>query len=328
MPRRRLIGSLWLCALLAAGCRGGAGHKATLPSPSPTPAPATGGALAASQLAGRWSASSAGASPDGDLEDVREDWSLHASGDRISGHYLRVVTRKSTDGRVFDCNRGDAYTRRARIAVDGTVAADGTLKLTERSAEVAPGLCDDGTRRLTTLAGRLGGVRLELVRDGVALALDRVAAGVAGADPDAAPRWSGAGGAADLAGLWQSVVVRRDEIGQLRTEFEVWHLGADGRDLAGYYDHVVTVTAREGHTFACSSSAEYTLRTRYRVAGLLDGATVFLNETSYETVPAPCENNQRRLERYQGRAAGDELLLAWGGGVQLLKRVVDGAAGP
>jgi len=84
---------------------------------------------------------------------------------------------------------------------------------------------------------------------------------------------------------------------------------------------VVTLTAREGHSFACSGAAEYTLRTRYRVAGMLDGSALFLNETSYDTVPGPCETNQRRLERYQGRLAGDEMVLVWGGGAELLRRV-------
>ena len=319
--------------MILAGCGGGRPGTRGAQGPTPTPAPAP--VAGAQELAGRWARSSAGAASgsDGDVEDAREVWSVHVSGRSIQAHYLRVVLRRSADGQVFACNRGDAYTRRARISLDGTLAADGTVTLTERKAEVAPSLCDDGVRRLTTLRGRLVGARLELERDGEAVVLERPALAPAppGAaagedDPDAAPTWAGAGTAAQLAGLWQSVVSRRDESGQLRTEFEIWHLIAEGSgsaDVTGYYDHVVTVTAREGqgHIFACSGTAEYTLRTRYRVAGTLLEGVVVLGETSYETVPGPCESNLRRLERYQGRLAGAELLLTWGGGAQLLRRV-------
>jgi hypothetical protein len=272
-------------------------------------------------IAGDWQWRSEGRRPDGDLEVAVEDWTLALDGQKVAGHYDRALTVTSAAGRVFACNRGESYVRRTRYYVSGRYEG-GQLTLAEDRFEAAPSLCDDGARELASYTGTLKDGRLELSRGGSPEVLSP--------RTSSAPSWQDfvrAPSAKDLGGLWQRVLSRRDDSGQLRTEYEVWHLGpapaGQAVQVRGYYDHVVTVTAAEGRHFACSAGSEYTLRTRYRVAGFLEDktGTVYLNETSYETVPGPCENNRRRLERYEGRLAGDELLLRWGGGAELLRRV-------
>jgi len=119
---------------------------------------------------------------------------------------------------------------------------------------------------------------------------------------------------------WQ---LEHTEDGVQRLESERWYLSSHGDELRGYYDRRVTLRSVAGLPFRCNQSSEYQLVTRYFVIGTQNGAQVVLHEQSHQSVPSPCETDERRHTEYRGTLAPGQLRLEWDGGTQVLARTDD-----
>ena len=125
-----------------------------------------------------------------------------------------------------------------------------------------------------------------------------------------------------VAGTWDWELRSIDAEGDERVEHEEWHLTESADGIGGFYERKVT-RMRPGGTFSCNQGDRFETVTRYTIAGLRRGDKLVLTETKYD-VPQPsnCDNGKRRLDSYQGTVSGDgdELVLSWGPGNQLLRR--------
>ena len=125
----------------------------------------------------------------------------------------------------------------------------------------------------------------------------------------------------DVSGFWVWEHTAPLSSGDEKTEREEWHVAQDGAKVSGYYDRMVRQVSTDGHAYKCSMALELRILTRYRFTGEVRGDEVTIYESDFEVLePSACDNGKRRLDAYQGRAAGDEIRLVWGPGAQVLKR--------
>lgn len=103
-------------------------------------------------------------------------------------------------------------------------------------------------------------------------------------------------------------------------ERESWQLRADGDAVRGSYRRRVEVRSTDGAPFACSQSPGYVLDARYEVAGRVVAGRLALREVAVEVAPSPCEPGERALGAYRGRLEHGELVVAFAGGAQRLRR--------
>ncbi|MFI5290184.1 MAG: hypothetical protein ACHQ17_11070 [Polyangia bacterium] len=326
--RRRftvLLGSVWLVSSLV-GC---AGLRRAAPPPhqpiaiAPPPAP--------SDATGVWDWSFRSRDDQNDERFEQEEWHLSQRGTAIEGYYDRVVDMRSLDDRLFRCNQKVSFLKYTRVRIAGVIAGN-RVKLHEVAFDAKPGPCDDGARNLVAYQGVLEGGNLALSwgpQAGQTL-VRRVGDGPRTALVDLVPPGDSSGGmvtrtaaesSTPVDGTWQWELRSIDADGDERTEQEEWHLTETADGIRGYYDRTVKRERGDG-TFTCNHTPSYETATRYTVVGQRFGDRVMLTETEYKADKSPCDNALRRLDTYQGHVEDpDTLVLSWGPGNQLLRRI-------
>ncbi|MEO6954431.1 MAG: hypothetical protein ABI321_21720 [Polyangia bacterium] len=281
----------------------------------------------------------------GDMRIEQEEWHLVQRNGQVDGYYDRVVTLMSTDDRLFRCNQKLGFTKTTRVKLSGKVEGD-HVSLRETAFQAASNPCDDGARNLVAYAGTLrqGTLSLRwgpeagqtLVRrtDGGTPLADTVLVGqgntqgsrmgqAAGETPQPALAGPSASvlAAVPVEGTWEWGLRSIDAEGDERQEREEWHLKEAADGIRGYYDRTVK-RIRAGGVYPCNGEGKYETVTRYTVTGQRFGDKLTLTEVDYKATPSRCDNALRRLDTYQGQVAEpDSLILSWGPGNQLLKRM-------
>jgi hypothetical protein len=127
-----------------------------------------------------------------------------------------------------------------------------------------------------------------------------------------------------VTGAWQWELKSVDAEGDERQEREVWHLTETDGEVSGWYERTV-LRQRIGGNFPCSGEPRIETATRFEIQGHRFGDYVTLTEVSFKARKNQCDNGLRRLDTYQGSVtgAGDELILSWGSGNQVLRRLPD-----
>jgi hypothetical protein len=320
--------------VVAASATGCAGHAPAAVTP----------AASATQVSGVWDGVNrttidAGMGA-GDTRIEKQEWHLTQKGDAIAGYYIAALTFVSGDGRPYVCSREPQFSTVQRFDVSGRVRAN-AVEIDEVTERAAQGRCDPGARPLSRWSGHLRGDVLTLVADGSGglrqtLYRNRAPgqddgatlATLATAPAESAFPTLGDGPAAmqsqqpaDVSGLWvwehRGIAPGGDD----KQEREEWHFTQDGGRLSGYYDRVVRQVSVDGHAYRCSMSLDFQISTRYQISGEVRGSQIVIYENSFEVLdPSSCDNGKRRLDAYEGQAAGDELRLVWGVGGQVLRR--------
>lgn len=265
----------------------------------------------------------------GDMRVEQEEWHLAQKGTRIEGWYDRSVTMMSVDERLFRCNQRLGFTKTTRVRVAGQIAGD-RVTLREVSFQATPGPCDDGARNLVAYSGVLRGSTLAL-RWGPEAGQTLVRRTDGGHTPlvqmdepmgDVRQASMSPTASMPIAGTWVWELRSIDAEGDERLEREEWHLTESPDGISGYYDRVVKRERGDGSNFTCNGQPRYQTVTRYDVTGQRFGDKLTLTETDYKAERGPCDNALRRLDSYQGHVAdGESLILSWGPGNQLLRRV-------
>jgi hypothetical protein len=297
------------------------------------------GASSSPDASGVWDWVFRSADDQGDLRVEQEEWHLLQRGSQIEGYYDRAVTMMSTDERLFRCNQKLGFTKSTRVRIAGQVEGDKVV-LREVAFEASPGPCDDGARNLVAYVGVLRGGTLAL-RWGpeAGQTLIRRAEGsnatlaqltglgtpsgplgeLNGARPEAEASAANASVAVD--GTWEWELRSIDAEGDERVEREEWHITEATDGIRGYYDRTVRRVRADG-VFTCNGQGRYETATRYTITGQRFGDKLTLTEIDYKAAPSGCDNALRRLDTYQGQlASADDLVLSWGPGNQLLRRV-------
>ena len=257
----------------------------------------------------------------GDLHIEQEEWHLEREQQRITGYYDRSVMFVSRD-MPYRCNQKLSFTRTTRVRLEGTVAGDEVM-LREVSYQATPDPCDDGARNLLVYAGQVKeeGLRLRVVRpESVSPGGEQVLVRRGAAAVGAASRAQEA--AMPIDGTWVWEFESTSSEGDLRSEREVWQLEETPEGIVGHYVRTV-ISRRTGGIFACNQKDHFETTTRYEVHGQRSEDRFTLVETGYRGDRSPCDNGARRLDSYHGAVSrgGEELVLSWGGRVQLLRRV-------
>ena len=275
----------------------------------------------------------------GDVRIEQEEWHLLQRNGQIDGYYDRVVTLMSTDDRLFRCNQKLGFTKTTRVKLAGKIEGD-HVSLRETAFQAASNPCDDGARNLVAYAGTLrqgtlslrwgpeAGQTLMRRTDGGAPLANTVLTGqgmdhLAGETPQ--PALAGAAAvtlaAVPVEGTWEWGLRSIDAEGDERQEREEWHLNENTDGIRGFYDRTVR-RIRAGGVYPCNGEGKYETTTRYTVTGQRFGDKLTLTEVDYKATPSRCDNALRRLDTYQGQVAEpDTLILSWGPGNQLLKRM-------
>lgn len=341
--------------VVAVGCA----HPGPVPTGGVTPASAAPGsaprgpALPLAQVTGVWDWVFRSNDDQGNLRVEQEEWHLVQRGSVIEGYYDRALTLLSLDDHLFRCNQQLGITKFTRVRVAGSVEG-GRVHVEEVGFDARPGPCDDGSRSLNRYVGELrdSTLRLEWADRAGEQTLYRrqrpggprlaeqvgleerpppdlgepsaVAGGVPG-EPPAPFRHPGV----PLHGVFRWELRTVDAEGDVRAEREEWHVDETDGALAGFYVRTVKRT-REGGTFRCNGSSTQETAVRFELSGHRTGDAVVLTETAYKADPSPCDNGLRRLDTYRGSISdtGNELVLSWGGGNQVLRRVASPAGGP
>lgn len=265
----------------------------------------------------------------------QEEWHLKQKGTRIEGYYDRVVDMRSLDDRLFRCNQKSSFTKVTRVHVAGEVLPGGNqVQLREVSYESQPGPCDDGARNLVKYDGVLMGANLAL-RWGpeAGQVLVRRAAGTGRRSLADLVRFEGgvggnvqnashvAASTAPVEGTWEWELRSIDAEGDERFEREEWHLTESGEGIRGYYDRTVRRVRGDG-VFSCNKQERFETTTRYTIVGQRVNGKLMITEVAYKAEPSACDNALRRLDTYHGAVSDpDTLMLSWGPGNQLLRRV-------
>jgi hypothetical protein len=280
----------------------------------------------------------------GDTREERQEWHLAQNGEAISGYYLATLTFTSADGRAYLCSREPRFSAAVRVDVNGSLTGH-SLALVEVAESASDGPCALGQRPLVRYHAEVAGDAITLVSARDREVLHRNNSAVTNARPAVAERKADSSVAipsqparagleqprltpalqsqapADVSGIWIWEHSGQATTGDEKQEREEWHVEQDGDHLSGYYDRVVREISTDGQAFRCSMNLEFEIATRYRIHGEVRGDQVVIYENGFEVLaPSACDNGQRRLDAYQGMAAGDEVRLMWGVGAQVLRR--------
>jgi hypothetical protein len=273
----------------------------------------------------------------GNLRVEQEEWHLVQQGTAIEGYYDRALTLLSLDDQLFRCNQQLGITKFTRVRVTGSVEGK-RVRVHEVSFDARPGPCDDGARSLNHYEGELetSTLRLEYAeRAGEQTLLRRPREGgqrlaeMVGLEdrPAGMPTDPSPGPFGDrrrerpVQGVFTWDLHAIDADGDDRVEHEEWHLDERGGEIRGFYERRV-VRVRDGATFKCNGLGRYETRVRFELAGHRTGDSLVLSETGFKAENNPCDNGRRRLDTYQGSISdgGEELVLSWGSGNQVLRR--------
>ncbi|MCS6913562.1 MAG: hypothetical protein RMK29_14165 [Myxococcales bacterium] len=317
MQLRRLAPWLALAPMVAlAACAG----RSSLQRPDPA-RPSKGDTQSQRpqlDVSGVWDWVYRSSSEQGDLRIEQEEWHLSQEGTRLSGYYDREVVTLSTDQRPFRCNGALGYTRTTRVKVAGHIEGERII-LHEIAADAQEHPCDNGVRSLMSYVGELQGgfLRLQFGSGGQQV-LTRRAPGVRMAGIG---RSSSGGDPQPISGVWEWELSTVDAEGDLRVESEEWHLEESQLGITGYYQRTVR-RQRPGGVFSCNGRPTIVTSTQYTIRGHRIGDRVSLSEVDFKAQPDPCDNGLRRLDTYHGSLSptGQELLLSWGSGSQMLRR--------
>lgn len=323
VPLSALFGSLLIGSTLV-GCASThavASHP-TAQVAQALPAPAT--------ATGVWDWSFRSRDDQNDERFEQEEWHLSQRGAQIEGYYDRVVDMRSLDDRLFRCNQKVSFLKYTRVRVAGEISGN-QVKLHEVGFDAKPGPCDDGARNLVAYQGVLDGGNLALrwgPQAGQTLVRRAGEGGTAlvdmvGAAGDSGPMVTRTAAqiSTPIDGTWAWELRSIDASGDERLEHEEWHLTETADGIHGYYDRTVKRVRGEGD-YSCSQTPSYQTTTRYTVVGQRFGDRVMLTETNYQADKSPCDNALRRLDAYQGHVEDpDTLVLSWGPGNQLLRRI-------
>lgn len=294
-----------------AGC---AAPQRGAPTPRPRPMDARPSA------GGVWDFIGASRDQNGDQRIERAEWHLVQRGTRVSGYYVHHVTVVSGDGNPYRCNQETRYEQRTRYEVAGEVAGS-ELSLREVGFRVDPGPCEHGQRRLSTYRARLAPNEMSLWELPVSTDLGVVLFRRAG-EPGRTELARTSGPRGGLTGTWEWEIRSVDIQGDQQIERETWQLEQRGAALTGFYDRTVRKISGDGQPFRCSQKPEFVHRTRYRVAGAVEGDRIELREIEIDAEPNECIAPRGNLDSYRGSVSGpDELTLSWGTGLQVLRRV-------
>jgi hypothetical protein len=284
----------------------------------------------------------------GDIREERQEWHLIQSGPKVSGYYLATLTFTSGDGRPYLCSQLPQFSLAVRVDVGGSLTGR-SLALVELAERASSGPCSLGRRPLARYRAEVAGDLLTLVtatdrqvlhRSRPTIEAHATAATRTGRDSDARgvgilppqpppgasqpPRLTTAlqsQAPVDLSGVWVWEHSGQASTGDEKQEREEWHVDQDGDHISGYYDRVVREISTDGQAFRCSMNLEFEIATRYQIHGEVRGNQVVIYEKGFEVLaPNACDNGQRRLDAYEGLAAGDEVRLMWGVGAQVLRR--------
>jgi hypothetical protein len=319
MQRHLLV----LAVTVATGCAATA-PRARVAAAGPARVADAGG----TDASGTWDWMFRSTDDQGDMRVEQEEWHLTQKGVHLEGYYDRAVTMMSVDERLFRCNQRLGFTKTTRVRVAGQIEGD-RIVLREVGFEAKPGPCDDGARNLVAYIGVLKGATLAL-RWGPEAGQTLVRRTDGGRSPLAPNETGGdvrqasmqtSDSTAPVGGTWVWELRSIDAEGDERLEREEWHLAESSDGVNGYYDRTVSRVRGDGTNFVCNGQPRYETTTRYNVSGQRFGDKVTLTETDYKAMRSPCDNALRRLDTYQGHVAdGDNLILSWGPGNQLLRR--------
>lgn len=309
---RALLG-LWLVTQ-ALGCAHAPPRR-----PAAAPVPAAAAPAKPLDLSGTWDWVLRSQNNQGDVRVEQEEWHLTQSGARVQGYYERQVMVMSMDQRPFRCNNALGYTRTIRARLQGELSGD-QLVLREVSVDASPSPCDSTARGPQTYQGQSQGDSLLLQpQSGDRQRLTRRLGGAAMASLGAA--LPPAASQRPVDGVWDWTLRAVDADGDMRDEREEWHLTEQDGEIRGYYERLLRRKRATG-VFSCNGAPLIDISTRYTVRGQRFGERISISEIDFQAERHPCENALRRLDSYQGALSptGQELLLSWGNGSQLLRR--------
>ena len=324
---RRLPSVSWIAMAVLSACAHTpplvAAPAPVIVAPAPPPVPVVSGVY-------DWTLSTT--DEHGDIYLEKEEWHLTQTGSALAGWYDRTVTVVSSDEQPYRCNRKLSFSKFTRVRFSGTVAGE---KLEVREVGFEPGKpnpCDSGERMLVSYKGVARAATIELLwapgagqtlyrRESVspALAVEgkpaQVVAAIEGAPASVAASMP-------IAGTYEWELRSVDADGDSRIEHERWELQETDEGIVGHYDRVVTRVRGGGALFVCNHEDRYDSNTRYTVHGQRVADRFKIVEVEYKAVPDRCDNGLRRMDAYDGLVVGegDELLLSWGSGSQLLRR--------
>lgn len=310
----RLALGLWILSQ-AAGCA----HPPRRPAAPPPAPPPSRPVAPAADVSGTWDWVLRSTTSQGDVRVEQEEWHLTQEGTRLSGYYERQVMVLSTDQRPFRCNNALGYTRTIRARIQGDLSGD-RVSLREVAVDASPTPCDSSARGPQRYQGHHQGDTLLLeVEGGGRQRLTRRPSGAAMAALGAAP--PAPASQRPLDGVWDWTLRAVDADGDLRDEREEWHLTERDGEIRGHYERLLR-RQRTAGVFPCNGAARIDITTRYTIRGQRFGDRISISEVDFQAERHPCENSLRRLDSYQGALSptGQELLLSWGSGSQLLRR--------
>jgi hypothetical protein len=317
----------------ALGCAGPGRSKRAEPAPQATGQTGqTGQAARAEQspaslsVAGVWDWVHRSQAEGGDLRIEQEEWHLEQQDGKLSGYYDRQVVMLSGDQRPYRCNGALGFTKTTRVRLQGMIQGQ-QVHIREVAADAQQHPCDTGNRALLSYIGQLQGdsLLLRFPPGGTQFLTRRPPgvrmAGIGGQGPGPEPAAAALAARVPLAGVWEWELQSVDADGDLRVEREEWHLEESDANLTGYYERTV-LRERPGGTFLCNGKGQIHSVTQYKIRGQRFGDRLSVSEIDYRAQPGPCDNTMRRLDTYQGTISptGQEILLSWGPGSQLLKR--------
>lgn len=270
----------------------------------------------------------------GDLRIEQEEWHIEQQDGKLSGYYDRQVVMLSGDQRPYRCNGALGFTKTTRVRLQGMIQGQ-QVHIREVAADTQQHPCDTGQRALLSYIGQLQGDSLLLrfppggtqflTRRPPGLRMAGIAGPGSAQGPGNGPLQDPAAAAlaarVPVSGVWEWELQSVDADGDLRVEREEWHVEESDANLTGYYERTV-VRERPGGTFQCNGKGQIHSVTQYKIRGQRFGDRLTVSEIDYRVQPGPCDNTMRRLDTYQGTISptGQEILLSWGPGSQLLKR--------
>jgi hypothetical protein len=307
MPRHPLLLGLGALGLVLSAC------GSRLPRPGDDRAARRSSPLA--DLTGAWGSVEQKTDRDCGERIERQEWQIRQRGTVLSGFGDRSVTWVSLDGKPIARGSSLRCTQSWRYLFGGEATADGG-RVQIASIQQRPGSCPIEESRVTFCDVRRHNPT-EIVLDcgrGPVLLAKRMDPPVPIEMVERAP--------GSITGVWTWHHRSIDSEGDTKIEIERWQLRQRVNLVEGFYDRTVHVRSGDGRIFRCNGALEYTSRARFEVRGVMSGQRIRIRELRYAATRDRCETGHRTLDEYEGvvRAEGDEILLSWGRGAQILFR--------
>lgn len=242
----------------------------------------------------------------GDTLTVQERYLIRREGDRLTGWYLRRLSRRSGDGRPYQCSRERSYDVLMAFLLEGR-AGDRSFRLGETDAFVRPGPCAPRRLPVERCTGTTTGQGI-LLRCAEQRLLTWAGA---------VPEQLGA-----TAGVYQRGHTSPTAQGGVEHVTEDWHVAARGVEVFGLSLRSGRHTARAGGRLACSGQERADLRRLVLLRGRLKDGVATLEEAVALHRPHPCDVTPVPLERWRGEANVASVQLTSGARNLVLRRVM------